>query len=569
MAESSRIAANSVSANSEWQLGPEPRESDEFIPLVDAAPLPDLSAARLAHPIQVLTVEHLAWGGLAIWALITRIIGLGTVPLAPNEARHALFAYDLVNRTNWAAAAGYHPGSAGWIHLVEAALFATAGPGDSAARLIFVVAGLLLIASVSLMRSYIGRAGALAAAGLITLSPTFAFFSRSSAIAIVAAALAMLVIYSFMEWTRRVSLVRTLRLGCAAGLLCASGAAGFLTGEALLAALTLLGMYQLIIGERPFLNINIWLARHGSMLAVAVVTAAIVWSASQISLFTFTDITKDIHVSNGFGAREYVTSSQYYALALLLYEFLITLAAITGVVVIISVRTRTQFTLFSLSWLITIFLVFVGSRTRESERLVLILLPLVMMGALGIDYLHHTKAWPYARIVLIGLGAVTLYVQILTNFIYAAPPADEPPWARHANLYWREGAMATEARSQLNEIRRRFPQDGGTVFNHSLWQPSLRWYLRDFRPSGSARTADLVINSSPPAAVQDSDLERPFTVDLEERWEPALDTISLGQSMRFILTAESWIPLQNDAVSIRMRPSSELAPTLVLPPPSS
>jgi uncharacterized protein (TIGR03663 family) len=553
----------------EWQLGPEPQEDRELTLLIDAEPKTDRSAARLTRPVQVVTVEHLAWSGIAIWAVITRFLELSIAPLAPDEARHALFEYDLVNATDWASAAGYHSASAGWVHLLEAGLFAAGGASDFAARLIFALSGLVIIAIAFLMRPYLGRAGAIAAAGLITISPTFTYFSRASAIAIVAAAAAMVVLKTFMALTRRPSLLRAIGLGFASGLLCAAGAAGLAAGAIFLTALALLGVYQLIVTDRVYLNVRIWLARYASTLVAAIIAAGLSWFASEISLFRLIDVAKNMeNVWNGFGTRDYLAGLQYYIPGMVFYDFFITLTAIAGLIAIVSLRVWSRLALFSLLWLVVSFGYFLGSHERHSEWLVLILLPLVIVGALGIDYFHHTKAWPYMRVVLVVLSAATAYVQVETNFIYAAPDANETPWARHANLYWRKGATPTQARVHLNEIRRRFPAEGGTVFNSGVWQPSLRWYLRDFRPSNSAKLADLVITPSPPLIeVQESELESRNSIDLEESWEPALSTLTPARAIRFVFTAIPWAPLRGSTIAIAVRPRLDLAPTLIIPPP--
>jgi len=553
----------------EWKLGPEPLADHELVPLIEVESKTDLSSARLTRAVQVVTVEHLAWSGLAIWAVITRFLELGTVPLAPYEARHALFEYDLANGTNWASAAGYHPASAGWVHLVEAGLFAAGGASDLAARLIFVLAGLSMIAVAFLMRPYLGRAGAIAAASLITASPTFTYFSRASAMAIVTAALALAVIESVLVFARRPSFLRAIFLGGFSGLLCATGSTGLATGGILLAALALLGLYQLSVTDRAYLNLQIWLERYARAIVAAIVAGGLSWLVPQIGLSSLAEITKStVKVWNGFGASEYLAGLQYYAPAVLLYEFLLTLTAIAGLIAIVCLRAWSRLALFSLMWLILAFAYFLGNQQLESERLVVMLLPLVIIGALGIDYLHHTGAWPYARAVLIALGAATVCVQVEANFIYAAPTANETPWARHANLYWRDGATTIEARGYMCEIRRRFPEEGGTVFNPGTWQPSLRWYLRYFRPTSSAKIADLVINPNPPASAdQDSDFESPFTIDLEESWDPALGTLTLARAIRFVFAAAPWAPLRNNTIAILVRPPSDLAPTLIVPPP--
>jgi predicted membrane-bound mannosyltransferase len=552
----------------EWKFGSDPPMDHELVALIEANSKADLSAARLTRAVQVVTVEHLAWSSLALWAVITRFLQLGKAPLAPYEARHALFEYDLLNGTDWASATGYHPVSGGWVHLVEAGVFAMGGANDIAARLIFVLMGLSMIAIAFLMRPLLGRAGAIAAATLITVSPTFTYFSRASAIAIVAAALAMVVIESFLAFVFRPSLRRAIVMGCVSGLLCETGSTGLATGGILLVALVFFGLCQLIVTDRAYLNVRIWLRRYGWTLVPAIVVGSLSWVIPQIGLSSFSEIAKAIAtVWNGFGAREYSAGLLYYAPAFLLYEFLIIPIAIAGLITIFSLRAWSRSALFSLVWLVISFTYFLGSRERESDRLVVILLPLVIVGALGTDYLHHTRAWPYARGVLIALVAASVYVQIVANFIYAAPVASETPWTRHANLYWQNGATTIEARAQLSKIWRQFPEGSATVLNSGIWQPSLRWYLRSFRPTNSAKMAGLVINPNPPAsAVQESDLDSPSVIDLEESWDPALGTLTLVRAMRFMFTAAPWTSLRREIVAILERPSLDLAPTLIIPP---
>jgi predicted membrane-bound mannosyltransferase len=563
------MAARRRPPTDEWELGPEPPEYHEFAASAEAEPIADFSAARLTRRVQVVTVEHLAWSGIAIWALLTRVLELDFVPLAPNEARHALFEYDLINGTNLASAAGYHPASAGWIHLIEAGLFALGGVNDLAARLVFVAAGLLMITTAFFMRPYIGRAGAIALAGLIAVSPTFTHFSRTSAIEIVAVAIAMTVIEAFMVLIRRPTAVRAIGFGCASGLLCASGRTGFVAAGALLAALLLLGLYQVVAMERPFLNLRIWLVRYASALVAAIGGAALAWFASEISLFRFAAVAENIErVCNGFATRNYLAGFQHYAPGLLLYEFLITVAAINGLIVIISWRTWSPLALFSLLWLVISFACFLGNSQPAQEQIVFMLLPLVIVGALGIDYLHHAPVWPYVRVALAVLVAITLYVQVMANFVYAAPSANELPWSHHANLYWREGATTVEARGLLREVRQRFPETGGTAFSREIWPPSLRWYLRDFRPTNSGKMADLVINPVPPSGtVRDADFEQTFSIDLEQSWQPALNTLTVGSAIRFLLSADAWTPLRNSTIAVMVHPRLELGPTLIMPPP--
>jgi hypothetical protein len=182
--------------------------------------------------------------------------------------------------------------------------------------------------------------------------------------------------------------------------------------------------------------------------------------------------------------------------------------------------------------------------------------------------LHHTKSWAYARVALLALGAATVYVQLLSNFIYAAPTGNEPPWWRYSNLYWRNGATTLEARERLSQVRREFPEHGGTVFNYGSWHPSLRWYLREFRPTRSAKMADLIVysNAATAGVQQDSDSDRRLSIDLQQSWDPAITGVSFVQAICFVLTSEAWTPLRTTVIAITVRTPSDLSPTLIMPP---
>ncbi len=565
------MSARQTPASDEWQLGPEPAPDEHLEPPVSVGSGADLSAARLGRPLQVVTVEHVAWAAIALWALLTRFLELSAGPLAPAEARHALFEYDLANGTHWASAAGYHPAWSGWIHLLEAGLFAAGGASDVGARLIFVIAGLLMVVMAFVMRHYIGRAGAIALAWLIAISPTFTYFSRVSATGMAAAAMAMVAAAVFMALKRQATFLRAIGLGCASGLMAAADPAGLATGGIFLAALALLGVYQLLVTDKVYFRVRVWLERYASLLVATIIAAALSWCASELILFKLPAVGHSVEkLWSEIGVRDYPAAFHYYAPGMVLYEFLIALAGVAGMMAIVSLRAWSRFAFFSLLWAVMSFGYFLGSGERESEWLVQMLLPTAMVAAIGIDYMHHTNAWRYARTMLVVLGVATIYVQVLANFVYRAPDASEAPWARHANLYWREGATAIEAREHLGEIRRQFPEDGGTVFNSGIWPPAVRWYLRDFRPTNAANLADLVVNPNPPLTTgEDSEFETSYVVDLEESWAPTLTTLAPAGAIRFILNAAAWSTLQTRSIGITVRPRSDLAPTLIMPPGQS
>jgi predicted membrane-bound mannosyltransferase len=259
------MSARQTPTSDDWQLGPEPKTDEPVQLTVLKEPEPDLSAGRLERPLHTITIEHLAWTAVAVWALFSRCATLGACPLATTEARHALFEYDLANATRYAASAGYHPAWSGWIHLGEAGLFAVGGADDLGARLLFVISGLLMVAVAFAFRDEIGRAGAIALAALIAVSPTFTWFSRTSATGLPAAAMAMVTLVAFARLRRRPTFGRAMGLGCAGGLMAAADPAGLIVGGIFVIALALLGAYELVFSAGAFLRARVWIARYATL----------------------------------------------------------------------------------------------------------------------------------------------------------------------------------------------------------------------------------------------------------------------------------------------------------------
>src|ERR1700687_2613114 len=90
------MSSGGMNPEDQWRLGEEldaPLEEHEAKPQPSRAPtVSNLSRDRLTRPVYVLTAEHLGWGLVAVYALITRVMALGARPLDPDEARRALAA---------------------------------------------------------------------------------------------------------------------------------------------------------------------------------------------------------------------------------------------------------------------------------------------------------------------------------------------------------------------------------------------------------------------------------------------------------------------------------------------
>lgn len=165
------------------------------------------------------SVEQLAWIAVALLAVTLRLGGLGVRPMEPSEATQGFAAYQFVKGIAQIAPAGTNP----VLFTGNVAGFTLLGSSDAVARWLPVLAGLFLTLLPFGLRHRLGKAGALATATLLALSPMVTFYSRrlESDIFVAACALALvvgLVNYSDKHQTRALYLsAGALGLGLAAG----------------------------------------------------------------------------------------------------------------------------------------------------------------------------------------------------------------------------------------------------------------------------------------------------------------------------------------------------------------
>jgi len=553
----------------EWRLGIDPTREPAPAPAA-AGSAHDLSRHRLARPVHVLTIEHLGWVIVAAWALLTRLLFLGARPLASGEAMHALFEYDLANRTGEAASAGYHPAWAGWVHLVEAGVFAAGGADDYGARILFALGGLLMVAMAFEMRHYIGRAGAISLGMMLAVSPTIGYFSRASSPIELSCACALAALAIYMAMIHQPTIQRAAGLGAVGGLMIAAHPTGLVTAIIFMIALAMIGIWGLFTLDHAYLRTRVWLDRYASMAVAALIAAALVWALSELALFEgvpLLGIRDSIRpLWSVAPASSYLVGLDFYAPGLALYDFMIMLAALTGIVVIIGLRVRSRFAAFCLLWLAMSFGYYLWTPARSSDRLLWMLVPGAFVGAIAIDYIHHTHSWPAIRIVLAALAAITIYAQVLSLFVHYGPDASEPPWARSANLYW-DGATTIQAAHRLSEIRRHLSPGDESAYLAGEWPPAMRWYLRTLRPSANPDAATVYVDMKPPPIP--ADLPHTFQFDFEQSWHPNIGDAGFVSVLRFVFTARIWGPVESRAVSVTLRPPSGSAPTLILPPSAS
>jgi hypothetical protein len=141
---------------------------------IATAQLEAVSPAEEPSPVPWLTGEKAAYIGLALLALVLRLIALGAYPLSDAEAGQALVAWRIL-QAQPVGQAGYSP----LIVTLDLVSFLLLGGGEAAARLGPALLSVPLVLLPYGLRRYLGRTGALAAGVLFALSPTVLYFTRT------------------------------------------------------------------------------------------------------------------------------------------------------------------------------------------------------------------------------------------------------------------------------------------------------------------------------------------------------------------------------------------------------
>jgi predicted membrane-bound mannosyltransferase len=143
-----------------------------------------LNGAQLLARVRALTLEQWGYVGLTLLAGGLRFWDLGLKPLHHDESMHAYFSWQLfLNPSSYQ----YNPILHGpfQFHAIAYVYYVAHSLGtpdngvtDVTARVAAATMGTLMIPMCYFLRNRIGKAGALMAAFLLTISPTFVYYSR-------------------------------------------------------------------------------------------------------------------------------------------------------------------------------------------------------------------------------------------------------------------------------------------------------------------------------------------------------------------------------------------------------
>ncbi|HMA35773.1 MAG TPA: flippase activity-associated protein Agl23 [Chloroflexia bacterium] len=138
-------------------------------------------ASRLSVLDQAFDLSRVDWGVVYFVVLMVIVVGtrfwdLGSRALHHDESIHAYYSYQFLNGNPWKYDPAYH---GPFLYAIVALGFGLFGATDATTRIMPALFGTILIAMCWLLRPYIGRLGAIAAATIVTFSPSIMYYSRS------------------------------------------------------------------------------------------------------------------------------------------------------------------------------------------------------------------------------------------------------------------------------------------------------------------------------------------------------------------------------------------------------
>ena len=537
----------------QWRLDDKSIECAEHEPRL-APPTTEtavnLSHERLTRAVYVVTAEHLGWYLIALYALVTRAIALGARPLDATQARDALAAL--------ASGAGLHPS---WVAILQAWIFAAAGATDATSRIVVMLCGLLMVASGFAMRPFIGRAGALAFAALIAISPSVTYFSRGGSTAIASLTFMMIAIAIAQSMRRQPGAIRAAGLGVAIALWLSADPIGYATAAAMIVSLIVVGLGDAVRLDHRRLRFRIWWERRRALVIVCALVAAGLWVFLTTAFFTrslATVLEYDLRAAFARPSIAFGRAVRRSIPILVAYEFLLTIFAIVGAFAIVSRRIGDRVAAWLVVWAIVSLLMLATVGANRSDAVIAILLPLTILGACGLDWMHQSERWNSIRYAVAAGVALTLYVQFAVNFVHPAPDTSEAPWRRHALLFWSDPTTSIQTVRECKRARNAVsPAGASAMIPDDNETPQVRWYLRDFALTDSPAAANIVVTigkTQNGALAGNPDAPQ---IGFEEWWTPDFGTLTIAGAIRYLLTQRAWSDVEIRDLEIAIpRPDS-------------
>lgn len=392
----------------------------------------------LDRTIDLTRIGWMTIGAVTVVAIgiALRFAQLDVLALSPVEGRRAFEAYSFYRGSTSGPGLELPTTSPAFLLLQSLALFLF-GATDVVARVVPAILGSGIVVLAWLMSPFVGRVRALGMAAVAALSPTLLYASRTGDIEIAVAFFSLLLVVAVLRVGLEGTSVDARRLwALVAGL---ALAASFASGPSSLSVL-------LALGVGTFAGFAVEPNRDGalrrSLTALRTTPRAFVFALGGFILtliVLFSRLFSNLIALGGIGgtfadwgrllnSASSTTPTQFFLLALLLYEPLAIAFAIVAANRGLSDRPGTLSWPFFVGWFTAALLLFSFSSGRAPEHAIHVALPLVLLGGAGLgDLLSSLDLDPAARnrafplfAALIGLVLAAIAVVVLVDRIDTA-----------------------------------------------------------------------------------------------------------------------------------------------------
>ncbi len=374
---------------------------------------------------------------IVLVAALLRLIVPDWIALSSNEAERSLQALSLYDGR---PLTGMELPDTAPSHLIGQALsFFLFGVTDASARLVTALAGVLIVILSLGLAPFVGRTAAFGMGIAATFSPILLYQSRVANPETLVAAFTMIALLSFLKAGQRwqhgeSSTAWMVTTGFGIGGMVASGPSSLTVLVAIAVGLALAGLAEQgepgpvrqsvhAFGGRP-LN---WLV----LLASLVVTVVVFFSRGLSSLSSLSGIGETIGDWVKLLTDESsATPTQFFLLALLLYEIVFVLSSVAGFASGVFDRPGRLGSVFFLGWFVTALLMFSFSAGRMPEHAIHVALPVVLMGGGSAASIVAGLGWSNGRwkssglLLLVVAGAIASLVAFIVALDGASSASD-------------------------------------------------------------------------------------------------------------------------------------------------
>ena len=498
---------------------------------------------------------EIAFGSVTLVALVLRVVDLGNRPLHHDESSIAWYAWRLATGEGYS----YDPVFHGPIQVfVMTLMYGLVGVGDVATRLGPALFGAGVVALPYFLRRRIGGPAALAASCLFCVSPSFLYYSRfarEDAIVAFWDLLLLVLLASFLARPRAWHPAAILgTLACAFATKETTYITVFAVGSFLLGTVVLQAVRARRLRDAPLLRSLLGLGLDAWMWGLA--TFLTVYTL----LFT-TFFTNPQGLREGlYGSIEYWLGQQpvnrgdqpayYYGVIVPAYEWPVVLLALLGTVV--ALRRGGLFG-WLLVWFAVVQIVVYSWASERMPWLALhVLLPLVLLGGIGVGAIWEAR---HRRIGRIGLVAVAI-ATALSAFVAAGAAYQRPADPRELLVFVQTSTQLEPVRQELLALDRRVQRQHGRharivvdAWGGTSWPWA--WYLRDLPISYVDLSTSAVDGTADAVLVDDVNREsrRPELSEfrgrrfyLREWWVPQYERAGASDWARWLVHRDTWTP---------------------------